>query len=766
MSSHGRRLFHVLGSLGLCCIAGYAQAQDVEESAVEPNDVSVDSVSDNSAARGVRQGGSLDTVHVVATAEEELKQAPGVSVITSEDIQRRPPANDLSEILRTMPGVNLTGNSASGQRGNNRQIDIRGMGPENTLILIDGKPVTSRNSVRYGWRGERDTRGDSNWVAPELVERIEVIRGPAAARYGNGAAGGVVNIITKRDLDKLGGQVTLYANQPTHSDDGKTRRATFSLSGPLGERFSFRLSGNANKTGADAPDINEKHAISSKSVPAGREGVRNRDIRSRLTWKLLDNHYVDFDANFSRQGNIYAGDTQNNNTNTYVENNLGGETNRMYRQNFAVTYNGKFDQNTVMAYYQYSKTRNTRINEGLAGGAEGIFTSYDYSTSSLRDYTAHAEINMPTTLSEHVAQNMTLGVEWNLSKLNDPNSMKQTASMGAVPGISSSNRSTATSANILSFFAEDNIVLFERLTLTPGVRFDHHSKAGSNWSPALNLSFAATDTVNIKAGIARAFKAPNLYQMDENYLLASRGNGCQGKNSCYLQGNSNLKPEYSVNKELGVEYLNEKNQMFGITYFHNAYRNKIEAGDEAVGVTSFRQGRAVRYTDIYQWRNIPKATVHGLEGTLKLPFLDNKLDWTTNFTYMFSSKNKKTGDALTIIPKYTINSTLLWKINADWSAQANYTHYGRQHARRFSAKGAYVVDSAKPARGSYSLIGLSTSYDIKKTKSKFTLGVSNLFDKRLYRRGNAAGLSTTSGAGAETYNEPGRAFYMSFTQAF
>ena len=39
--------------------------------------------------------------------------------------------------------VNLTGNSSTGQRGNKRQIDIRGMGPENTLILVDGKPVTS-----------------------------------------------------------------------------------------------------------------------------------------------------------------------------------------------------------------------------------------------------------------------------------------------------------------------------------------------------------------------------------------------------------------------------------------------------------------------------------------------------------------------------------------------------------------------------------------------------------------------------------------------
>jgi len=110
---------------------------------------------------------------VQATAEEALKQQPGVSIITAKDIEKDPPVNDLSEIIRKMPGVNLTGNSATGSRGNNRQIDIRGMGPENTLILIDGVPVTSRNSVRYSWRGERDTRGDTNWVPPEMVERIE-----------------------------------------------------------------------------------------------------------------------------------------------------------------------------------------------------------------------------------------------------------------------------------------------------------------------------------------------------------------------------------------------------------------------------------------------------------------------------------------------------------------------------------------------------------------------------------------------------------------
>ena len=68
--------------------------------------------------------------------------------------------------------MNLTGNSSTGQRGNKRQIDIRGMGPENTLILVDGKPVTSRNAERYGVRGERNSRGDSTGCQLKRLKKI------------------------------------------------------------------------------------------------------------------------------------------------------------------------------------------------------------------------------------------------------------------------------------------------------------------------------------------------------------------------------------------------------------------------------------------------------------------------------------------------------------------------------------------------------------------------------------------------------------------
>ena len=168
----------------------------------------------------VVEGASLDTVYV--TAEKQLQQSLGVSRISNEDIEKRPAVNDISELVRTMPGVNLTGNTATGQRGNKRQIDLRGMGPENTLILIDGKPVHSRQSERISMRGERNTRGDSNWVPVEEIESVTVLRGPAAARYGSGAMGGVVNIVTKKVPKEFKGSVNYYTNQPQDSKEGAT----------------------------------------------------------------------------------------------------------------------------------------------------------------------------------------------------------------------------------------------------------------------------------------------------------------------------------------------------------------------------------------------------------------------------------------------------------------------------------------------------------------------------------------------------------------
>ncbi|WP_447592940.1 FepA family TonB-dependent siderophore receptor [Aquipseudomonas campi] len=726
---------------------------------VDPNKVPVES-SDLPVA-GSEQALELVETRVLGTAEQELKQAPGVSVITAEDIKKRPPVNDLSEIIRKMPGVNLTGNSATGQYGNNRQIDLRGMGPENTLILIDGKPVSSRNSVRMGRSGERNTRGDTNWVPVDAVERIEVLRGPAAARYGSGAAGGVINIITKAPTNKHTGTVTAYTNIAEDNAEGDTRRLGFSLAGPLVDTLSYRLYGNVNKTDADDLSLNQEFA-SGVTPPAGREGVRNKDVNGLLRWDLTPQQTLELEGGFSRQGNIYAGDRAVSTGGTTLISDLadsGKETNIMYRQSVSVTHRGDWDFGTSQVVASYENTRNRRLDEGLAGSTEGsISTSDSMSTSELKAFRLAGELNLPIEVVFN--QVLTLGAEVTRDELDDPFSMSQgTGTGGAVPGAAAGTRSGKSDADNYAVFIEDNIEITPDWIVTPGVRFDRHSQFGNNWSPSLNSSYKITDSITIKGGVARAFKAPNLYQSNPNYLYYTMGNGCPVDlpslgTGCYVQGSDDLDAEISLNKELGISF-DKDGWNAGITYFHNDYKNKINAGMDQVGLTN-TNGR------IFKWENAPKAVVAGWEGNLNVPLIGTAgeiLSWNNNFTYMNENKNKETSEPLSVIPKYTINSMLDWAVTQSLDLSFSMTHYGEQEPRQLTSRGAAAAGGELKKRSPYTIFGLTANYELDETWS-FSTGVSNLFDKRLYRENNSGG------AGANTYNEPGRAYFASVTASF
>ena len=703
----------------------------------------------------------VDTVYV--TAEKQLQQSLGVSRISKDDIDKRPVANDISEFVRTMPGVNLTGNTATGQRGNKRQIDLRGMGPENTLILIDGKPVNSRQSERISMRGERNTRGDSNWVPVEEIESITVLRGPAATRYGSGAMGGVVNIVTKKVSKEFKGQVNLYANQPQDSKEGATRRIGFNLSGPIiQDTLGFRIYGNLNKTDADAADINAGHGNDSA---AGVEGVRNKDIAGRLQWKISPAQTLILDSSYSRQGNIYNGDTQNSNPRSALVNSLAdskAETARLYRSAYSLTHDGAWEWGDTKNVISYERTINSHLPEGLAGGPEGSYTGLDFVQSRLKNLRFSSEANIPFKLG--VDNVLTVGAEFTDSKLDDPASntqgFKDQGKTDAFNGISATRGGKASQRNWAAY-VEDNISLTDKTHLIPAIRFDHNSDSGSNWSPALNFSHQIGENWLVKGGIARAYKAPNLYQTNPDFILYTRGQGCplNAPNSvrCYYMGNSNLKPETSINKEIGLEF-NKNGWQASATYFHNAYRNKIVIGDQLIATSNIGNW-------LLQWENTPKATISGIEGNLVIPLHDT-LKWSNNFTYMHKSEDYQ-GNPLSLVPKHTINSTLSWTPNERFDANLTFTHYGRTKPRgvainRLERDGnpragvaALSSEHSQTQVGSYGIWGINAGYNWNK-RVAVRGGISNLFDKKLYR--------TT--AGAQTYNEHGRAFYGSLKVSF
>lgn len=137
------------------------------------------------------QAKQLDRVVVTAGGyEQDIKDAPAsISIIPKEEIMTRP-IRDLGDAVQDIPGV-----SVEMQKTGGNTISMRGLGSAYTLILIDGK----RQNVAQGF----STNGfgealNANIPPLSMIERIEVIRGPASTIYGSDAMGGVINIITKK----------------------------------------------------------------------------------------------------------------------------------------------------------------------------------------------------------------------------------------------------------------------------------------------------------------------------------------------------------------------------------------------------------------------------------------------------------------------------------------------------------------------------------------------------------------------------------------
>ncbi|MGH7275645.1 MAG: TonB-dependent receptor, partial [Candidatus Rokuibacteriota bacterium] len=155
----------------------------------------------------------LDPVVVTATKTETPASELGasVTVVTEEDFKTyHYPTVD--EALRNVPGVEIR---RSGSFGKTTSISIRGANPNQVQVLVDGVRVKSPTTGQ----------AELSDLSPDLIERIEVIRGPQSALYGADAIGGVVNIITKKGKGPFGA----WASQEAGNYD--TLRSTAGFSG-------------------------------------------------------------------------------------------------------------------------------------------------------------------------------------------------------------------------------------------------------------------------------------------------------------------------------------------------------------------------------------------------------------------------------------------------------------------------------------------------------------------------------------------------------
>ncbi|WP_313019943.1 catecholate siderophore receptor CirA [Atlantibacter hermannii] len=581
-----------------------------------------------------------ETMVVSASAtEQNLKDAPAsISVITQQDLQRKPVQN-LKEVLKEVPGVQLT------NEGDNRQgVSIRGLSSSYTLILVDGKRVNSRNAVF------RHNDFDLNWIPVDAIERIEVVRGPMSSLYGSDALGGVVNIITRKVGKSWHGTFTADTTVQEHRDRGDTWNGQFFTSGPLiDDVLGVKVSGNLAKREKDAQQQ------SSTGETPRIEGFTNRNANVEFNWTPNQDHDFDF---------AYGRDRQDRDSDSLAKDRLDRET-------WAIGHHGRWDLgNSELRFY------GEKIDNNDPGST---------STITSESNTLDGKYVLPIGA---INQLLTFGGEYRHDSLTDPVNLTGGAS-------------SKTSANQYALFLEDEWRIIDPLAFTAGLRMDDHETYGDHWSPRAYLVYNATDTLTIKGGWSTAFKAPSLLQLSPDWTTGSCRGACEIVGSADLKPETSESYEiglYYAGEEGWLDgvtasvttFQNDIDDMINIDRTPN--RNLAPTYSNFVGFN--RDGEPV-----FRYYNVNKARIRGVETELKVPFNDQwKL--TLNYTYN-DGRDLSAGDnkPLSSLPFHTANGTLDWTPLDEWSfyVSGNYTGEQRSTQAASTANGGYVIWNAGAA---------------------------------------------------------------------
>jgi iron complex outermembrane receptor protein len=180
--------------------------------------------------------------------EENLNEVPAnVKVITREEIAESTSSN-IPDILSQIGGLNIR-STAGGQLNLGATVDMGGYGPtakDTTLILVDGQRINPIDSSGISWES----------IPLDSINRIEILRGGASVQYGNGALGGVINIITNGGSKNLNQASTSYGSFNTLVNNAIFRntidQTTLQLSANTSNTNGWRQNSGANAYAFDA----------------------------------------------------------------------------------------------------------------------------------------------------------------------------------------------------------------------------------------------------------------------------------------------------------------------------------------------------------------------------------------------------------------------------------------------------------------------------------------------------------------------------------
>lgn len=640
----------------------------------------------------------LDDVEV---SDEAVAPSDGIDIATSTPVTvvdraaiEEAAARNAGDILQRLPGVFLDGSAL--QRGQNQVASIRGLDPEYTLVLIDGQRV-GKEALDGGY--------DLSRIPADAIERIEVVKGPQAILLGGDAIGGVINIITRRAIDRTSASVEGgYGSFATRAAGaaGQTRL------GPVGLSARARWEASDGWTDAWDRDLDlERNYAKDGSRPIARTfaelgisgrplaGLTLRQLAQVVVAQRVVSSYTDRPANASSSfGALDAIDVDLHATAIYEQDptstwqlDLSGfrhETTERVERDRVIWSSGR------IASYETEDEQRDIVHQ-LAG-------------FQLRHRRMIGERHLLTVRAEARG-------EWRDSdnalrdEARDPDGIVIRRAT-----FRDASRIYALRELFYGIAAVDEIFVTGSWTIAPGLRLDGTDHWGAVVLPSLTTLYQAAPWLELRYGAGLGYRRPTFESrtLPPHPVLDLSGDR-------YVVGNPDLSPEWSIGQEASATlYLGRPapgrsgglggldqpapSAELSVTLFRNDFWDKIEerqAGFYDFGFDDIGSPDELPEVPIFTETNVGRACTQGVEVELgATPWrrwtIGGNLTWT-------DGENLSDGRPLGGVPPLLVNA--FSSVRVPWSETT--LSVAAIHAARwphFDASGHPVRQGASPPR--------------------------------------------------------------------
>ncbi|MBC7652563.1 MAG: TonB-dependent receptor [Deinococcales bacterium] len=603
---------------------------------------------------------NLDEVIVTANKVAQKQSTTGkvVTVITKEQLEKST-GKTVAQILNEQVGITING--SLNNLGTNQSVFVRGAGNGKTLLLLDGIPVNDPSQIAGDF--------DLNLFSINDVERIEICKGAQSTLYGSDAIAGVINIITvKKDITK-----PFNLKAAISAGNRNTAKQSLQLYGKAG-KFTYATRFSKLKTDG----FSAAYDSSAKGRNFDNDGYDGTATNGSLVYQATKDVSLKAFTQFSQYtAGIDAGVfADKRNYTTFSKSHISGLGVVVNKEKFSIIGN-----------YQYTKANRVIDDNASIPGA----TSF-----SLNQFTSTAQFaELYTSIKLGNGFTLLAGSDYRFgSFFSSFNSLSQFGPYNAKFADTAVNQIAAYTS--LAYNSR-------HLNIEFGGRYNKHSRYGDNYTYSFNPSYIINDNYRVFGSIATGFKAPTLYQ-----LFAGPGIG----------GNVNLRPEKSINYEIGVQQQSAifKNR---VVFFYRDITDGIDYS--SIATNGYPTG----------YFNFASQVVRGLEYEVSIN-PTKKLNITGNYTYLVGEEATQSR----VNFKDTAYSYLLRRPKHNLNITAGYQFTKGLYA---SITGKYV-SSRQDVGGykktdigldSYTIVGAYAEYTCS-SNFKFFADVQNLTNKKFY----------------------------------